>query len=444
MSISNNRTELSTMLDAYKQAGGWADGSVLVRHERESDKGYQRRKNSFCAPALYTHLINTYDVLWGHAPLRVDAPQPYDAFLEDCGAGQTLSGFLSRALKAALVQGSSWLVMDSQEEQPASLEEMYAQRAYPFLELVHAHQVTDLVVDRIGRIKKFAYTYNELGGDGETHTYTRTIVGGMSHVSDAQGVQIGVPVVLPVAMPVIPVVPTGEPLVSGALPESPTRSLYQGHRTVASTNSLIDESLYSQQYSILVVTGTDNLSDVVLGASNALKLNEGSNATFIAPSGTPIDLMLKRIESAVSFMTKTFASLLTGDQAQSGVAKVLDRQSGALQLRGMALFMQDVEYQIFNMFQSFMRQPVSSTYTVTYYSDFDLVDIASYVSAVASVLGMEGLGAEAKLAIRRDVLRKVLSGMDPLELQEVVAKETAGVAAVTPIVDPQQTEMNLA
>ena len=242
-------------------------------------------------------------------------------------------------------------------------------------------------------------------------------------------------------MPVIPVVPSGEPLRSGHIPASPTLGLYQGQFGIASTNSLIDESIYAQQFSVLVVTGNiPNLDNLKLGTSNVLKLPENATAQFIAPSGTAIDLMLKRIDQDVMYMQKTFANLLTNGETQSGVAKNIDRQVGTMQLKKLALYMESVEYKIYEAFCAFMKAPADASYTVEYYKDFDLGSIADYIAHADSMLKLSWTN-ETVLAVKEDLLKKYFSGVDPellvelmtAEQEDTMESEPQPVVQVTPV-----------
>lgn len=426
-------SDLLVIQQCLDQSGPWADGSILSRHEREADKGYARRKSCFRSPALYSYLINSLDVLYSHAPLRTGADPVYTAFLDSAGEGSDLSTILGRAAKCAMAQGSAYLVMDADPEQPYGLEEMMAGRTFPYLDLVQAWQVKDVIVDKVGRISRFTYQYVSYDADGSSSTLLRRFEAGMVTEYDLTGAMVSQRALpLTVGMPVIPVVLGGIPLKTGELPPSPTRSMYQSQKAIANTLSLMDESLFSAQFSVLVITGAVGMDDLSLGTTNGLSLPTGASASFISPSGTPVDLMLKSIENAVDSMVKTFANLISGDEAQSGIAKIIDRQVGAMRLKKYALELQRVEYEVYQNFRAFLGLQPDPAFTVTYHTDFDAADIVSYLTAGLDLLARGELGAPARKAIRQDLLRKFFAGMDPMDLVGLVATETENTNTAAP------------
>jgi hypothetical protein len=163
-----------------------------------------------------------------------------------------------------------------------------------------------------------------------------------------------------------------------------------------------------------------------MGAGNALVLRPGDAASFISPAGTPIEMMLKRVDLSVSMMIRTFANMLTNGTTQSGEAKVIDRQVGALQLKNVANYLEQIEYKIYEVFQGFMGKDIATTgyeYTVLYYKDFDLTDISGYIAQAVEVMGMN-ISEEAKMEVKKSVLRKFMSGEDKEKIEELMEVES--------------------
>lgn len=430
--LQSDTSKPRVMWDCYQALNEWATGTILSRHERESDAGYSRRCKGFNSPAIYSYLIDTFDILYAHTPARIGIDEVYQQFTWDAGQGQSLDELLNRAVKMGEVQGSAWLVMDASSEQPVDLQGMRENRSFPFLQLIEASDITALLVDRLGRIVYFSYKYmdyDELGEYAQCYkVYTPGKVTDFCLDAKGNATQRGETILPAGFMPVIPIVPSGEPLRSGYLPASPTLGLYQGQLSIASTNSLIDESLYAQQFSVLVVTGNvQNLEGLKLGTSNVLKLPESATAQFIAPSGTAIDLMLKRIDQNVLYMQKTFANLLTSGESQSGIAKNIDRQVGTMQIKKLAIYMEKVEYKIYEAFCTFMGAVPAADYAVEYFKDFDMEAIADYISKAASMLQNEW-SPEVILAVKEDLLKKYFSGADPELLVKLCEAEVVAAA----------------
>jgi hypothetical protein len=248
-------------------------------------------------------------------------------------------------------------------------------------------------------------------------------------------------------IPVVFMVPSQEPLVTAKLPSSPTLGLYHQQLNVAVTNSLIDESLYSQQFSVLTIFTDKDATKLNMGAGNALVLRPGDAASFISPAGTPIEMMLKRVDLSVSMMIRTFANMLTNGTTQSGEAKVIDRQVGALQLKNVANYLEQIEYKIYEVFQGFMGKDIATTgyeYTVEYYKDFDLTDISGYIAQAVEVMGMN-ISEEAKMEVKKSVLRKFMSGEDKEKIEELMEvestnKEPKGVEGLDTVTEEEPEE----
>ena len=410
---------LGEMLDCLDQSGVWLTGDILPKHERESDTGYARRKASFCYPALYSHMIKTFEILWGNSVSRVDGGDVYEEFINSCGGGLSLDSMMTRALSSALVQGASFLVVDANSTQAASKDKEQG-RTIPFLRLVYAHDVERLVVDVNGNIIAFGYRrldeLDELGLSYHSVEYRA----GKATVSK-DGIKI-LTVDYAGRIPVVPIVPSMTPLKTATIPPSITQGLYKLQKSIATTYSLIDESLYAQQFSVLTISTNANLDNLSLGTSNALKLNQGDTASFIAPSGTPVDLMQKRIDSSVNMMVKTIANIISSDGAQSGLAKMIDRQTGALMLKGLASYMEVVEYSLYELFCVMAGIAPTASYTVRYYKDFDIADVMTYISAGDSMLSID-LSDEVKKEVRLDLVRRYFAGMPSDDLDKLLMVE---------------------
>lgn len=433
MNVVKNTTRLTNQYNCFMHSGNWEDGSILPKHERESDTGYTRRKAGFCSPDLYSYLIKTYGVLFAKPPIREDYDDVFGLFIDDCGYGMNLNQFVQSALELGAVLGSVAIVMDADKEQPDSLESMGIQRTWPYMEMVLPQNITTLVVDKVGRIVQFGYYYHEATDVNQTILYECTFKDGKRYkthtAKDAKGNSteiIDEVTDLPFGrIPVVFVVPSQEPLVTAKLPSSPTLGLYHQQLNIAVTNSLIDESLYSQQFSVLTIATLKDASKLNLGAGNALVIAPGDSANFISPAGTPIEMMLKRVDLSVSMMIRTFANMLTNGTTQSGEAKVIDRQVGALQLKNVANYLEQIEYKIYEVFQCFIGNDVATTgydYTVEYYKDFDLTDIAGYIAQAIEVTNMN-ISDEAKMEVRKSVLRKFMSGEDKEKIEELMEVE---------------------
>lgn len=454
--MKSNPTVLNQMYQCLTSSGAWMDGSILPKHEREQDESYNRRKQGFCSSGLYSYLINTYSLLFAKAPTRIgiEDSDPYGLFIDDCGYGMDLNSFMDYNLRLSACLGSVAILMDADAEQPASLEGMKLARSFPFLQTILPQNITVLVVDKVGRLLEFGYQYFDTldvnQGTRKEKVYKKGTIETFEYKADPKDSKKTVRVSVDTQstgidiIPVIMMVPSREPLVTSQVPSSPTFDLYKQQYNIAVTNSLMDESLYAQQFSVLTIIGDVDISKITLGVNNALCLPTNTQASFISPSGTPVDLMIKRNEATTTSMIRTFANMLTNGTAQSGEAKVIDRQVGALQLKNISNYLEQIEYKIYEMFNLFMGKDVIETgyeYTVKYFKDFDLTDIGGYIAQAGEVLSLD-ITDEAKAQIKASVLRKFFSGEDPAKIAEMVENEEKNITVKEPEDEPGAKEEN--
>lgn len=449
--MKTNTTILKQMYDCYTSSGTWLDGSILPKHDREIDANYARRKQGFSPAGLFSYLIDTYSLLFAKAPSRTNYDDVYGLFIDDCGYGMSLDSYMEYNLKLATVLGSVAIVMDADKEQPPSLEGMKLARSFPYLETVLPQNIVELVVDRVGRFISFAHQYYETTDQNQSILHEKRYTKGKIEYfqyretktkGEMERVNTGTIVTGMDIIPVIMIVPSREPLVTSRVPNSKTFNLYKQEYNLAVTNSLMDESLYAQQFSVLTIIGDVSMTEIKLGTDNALKLPAGTTVDFKAPSGTPIDLMIKRNEATSTSMIRTFANMLTNGSAQSGDAKVIDRQVGALQLKNVSNYLEQIEYRIYEMFEAFMGKDAvneSYEYTVEYFKDFDLTDVSSYIAQATDVLALD-IADETKANIKASVIRKFFAGEDPAKIAELVELESKNLVVVEPEDEPGNME----
>lgn len=407
---------MEQMLQCYEKRGAWADGSILPKHQREQQDNYNRRKSCFNSPGVYSYLIDSYDVIFAHTPTRVDGDELYiNEFCYSACNGMSLDSTLARALKLSRVLGSCFIVMDSPEEQPDNYEQMIAERSYPYIEIVLPQSVTTLEIDRKGDIIKFGYKCDtEQGTVYRTYTPYQCTETGDNNNNAWE---------MPVKMPVVPVITSGSSLVSGELPPSPTLDLYQSQKTIAITNSLLDEELHTTCFPLLVIKSNMDPSQIGLGNNNGLHLTgDNDQAYYLSPPSNTIDSKHNHIEKQLSIMIKTHANLITNDFAQSGIAKQYDRSMGAAGLKSIASIMEKIEYKIYKLWCEFFGMVPNPNYTVAYYKSYDLGSISEYIVAASDILGLDW-SEETKLAIKNDLLGKYFSGDDELLIPRLILAE---------------------
>lgn len=405
------------MLACYENSGAWADGTILTKHERELKESYERRCKQLVSPGFYPYLMDSFKVLWGTEPARTGADSLYlEGFVYNSGYGQSLSDAIKGALIRSQVLGSCFLVVDSFSEQPESREAMLAQRSYPYLEVINSFDVQTLEVDRTGAITLFAYNY-QAGGETFTRTYTPHAVADTRHKDKAS-----TSMEIPVRMPVIPVAP-GVVLQSGETPPSPSLSLYQMQRAITNTLSMVSEEIAQTSFPLLVLNAAQAPKDSArLGVAQGLHLQPGESASYLTPSSDTVGTKLAYADRLKSLMVETTLNLLTNSQAQSGVAKELDRASSVQGLRALASYMEKVEYSIYELFCAWLKQAPGTEYKVRYSRAYTEATIADYLTSALDILNGD-FSESTKKAVRKETVARLFADDELLSAQLMQAEE---------------------
>ena len=124
--------------DAYYGRGGFRDGSYLVSHPREAADKFLKRKElsyylNYVAPVVNSHVNPVFrkepEREWSNNEL-------FSAFIKDVDKASTkLSRFMKRAALMAKLQGVAFIVVDNESEQPQTLADAHAKRAFPYIYL---------------------------------------------------------------------------------------------------------------------------------------------------------------------------------------------------------------------------------------------------------------------------------------------------------------------
>lgn len=415
--IVHRNPHAAAMLDCYQQSGAWADGSCLIKHEREKKAAYDRRRRLFVSPALYTYLLDGYGALWGTEPARTGTSDGIysEHFAYSSGQGKPLSSLLRTALVRAQITGASFLVMDSFAEQGQSWEDMLVQRSYPFLEVVDACDVVDLVIDRTGTIQRFGYTYT-LNGERYERTYTPYRCSDTGKPGELKTWD------LPVRMPVVPISPV-HPLISGETPPSPTLSLYQCQQAIVNTLSLVTEEFCQTTFPLLVINASKApQKSAELGVSNGLHLQPGEAAAYLSPASSTVDSKMAYVDKMIAMMIRTQLNLLSSGEQQSGVAKELDRSQNLAGLRALAVYMEKAEYAIYELFCGFIGAVPSPEYKVRYSKAFAVDDVAAWLANALDVLNVD-MSDDTKKAIRQEIVTRLFGDDEMLSARLMQAEE---------------------
>ena len=98
----------------YFSAGDLTGGSILPKHENESDKRYDRRKQSAMVRPLVRHLVDRYvDHVCRQSPQRTAAGMASLLLADTNGRGKSLHNLVRADLTSAMIYGVAYALIDN-------------------------------------------------------------------------------------------------------------------------------------------------------------------------------------------------------------------------------------------------------------------------------------------------------------------------------------------
>ncbi|MEN9489639.1 MAG: hypothetical protein RJA63_88 [Pseudomonadota bacterium] len=399
----------------------------LVPHMRESPEKFAGR----AARAVYeNHLREACErfvsYLGRRQPVRdgLDAPLTR-IFVDDCDMrGTPLSEFISAFSLQARARGSMLLLIDmprADDDGPVSLLDQIERRRVPYLRAIKPEHLADYDVDdETGLFERVSVCVND---DEDECIQTWTADGWEirrkddDEVMDAGLHSFG-------RCPVIAFTESGElfPCL-GKYAQIADMSL-----GVFNNNSLLDEILCSQTFSILTLQVPDNFSQysaaeavATIGTSSML-IHPGATPAFVSPDQGNAETYLKKItqlEAGIARVGMQDASNGSG-AAESGTARKLRFERLNADLATFARRLQAIERQMWALFHRALN--TQNRVTVSYPSDFNLVDSAAEL-AILGTMSAEGFPAEVLIEKRAAIVGAEFDSAD----QETIAALMAAV-----------------
>lgn len=413
--------------DAYFGTGGFADGGYLIKHKRERADKYKNRQElayylNYTATAVNSHVDPVFRqeikrdwkgqgaALWEEYQKNVD------------NAGTTLQGLAKRAATGAKLFGVNFVVTDNAAEQPDTLEKAIEARALPYSFIVEPDRVTEVKVDRFGRLTRFSYTEpterDNADDGGEEHnvrTWTKTawqLADKDGKVIEQGGNPIGrVPVTI---------WPSRELDPAAVLQPSEFLSIVKANHHLYQLCSWLSEILQNQAFSILIYPSRE-ATNLTIGTDNALGFPDDASHTpdFIAPPADPANMIADQIDRIIQEIYRMAnLTLVTGVQKQqSGVAKAWDFERTNQTLADFAANCQAAEKDLAEVFCLWTGQAIE--YSVEYPTDFAIVDVAEELANAESAVSLN-LGTTFLIEVAKKVLSAYLPGIEPETFDEIV------------------------
>jgi hypothetical protein len=401
-----DRTSDQFLLDAYSGLGGFVYGYYLIRHPRESDDKFLRRKQLAVYPNFSRKIVDVFMGFLWRKDVNRETDDLYSAFVENAdGAGSKLNTLLFSYQRLAMILGTVYVIVDK----PKTQGQTKADQALPYLALRLKSQLVAEKKDAAGAWT--SVTFSEVD-DGKTlyRTYTRT---GWTLSENKDGsdpidqgeYNIGrVPVVrLHIAKPLNP---------NDSHSQSWFFDLAGLNWDLFNTRSELRELFRAQTFAILTIPVNDQaeaekLKDMQIGTENALTYNPngGGKPGYVAPPDGPVKLYLEMIADIVVNIYRVANLEFVGGVQQSGVALSFHFQEANSSLSGMAEMCEAAECEIAQLV--YLWQGKTFDGHIDYPDDFNLTDLASEISTALDAITL-GLGAEFDKALKKRLARQVL------------------------------------
>ncbi len=404
------------ILDAYYGTGGFAAGGYLLRNIRETDKNYEKRKDSSYYLNYFAPIINALvDPIFKKQALRNwdggERPE-LQTFLNDVDcAGTAMQDFIKEAALKAKLLGAVFVVVDNFTEVPANMADALANRALPYAYIVSPQNVESYVLDKAGKL--LSITFNDIIEDGNRTnrkqrkiTYTATtwrITDQDGSIASAGTHNLGeIPVVY------FPSRTSAERTIK---PPPEFLAIARTARSLYNKCSLLDQVLINQTFSILTLPSLKP-KELELSATNALSYDGEISKhapAFIAPDASCAATLIEECDKLIQEMYRMAGlAFMTGTrQEQSGTSKQWDFERTNQSLADFAAMIQRVEQQVVHLFCKWQGLD-DKGYTVDYPDDYGIVDVQGEIDKAQAVLDLNLCPG-----IKVDVLKKVLGAVFP-------------------------------
>lgn len=438
--------------DAYSGGGGFRTGEYLVKRPREKQDSFQVRKElcyylNYVKPVVDSHVNPIFRKEaardWGG---RKDGSGGglFSRFYEDIDTVKTkLPKFMKRAARIAKLHGAAFIVVDNVKDQPGTMAEVLAQRAFPYAYIVKPSQVTDYKVNKAGALTSITYS---VAGDGsgssgeQSEIWTWTSAQWTCSGSGVSGIEKSGPNAIG-RVPVIPLL--GAEADPGKLkPLSEFYAIARANKRIFNLCSEIDELITKQAFSIFTYPLGDKsdpqtVKDMLVGTENAV-MYDGSVSSppgYATPDGMPLEqLRAERADLIQEIYRMAQQSHTTGVETKtSGVAKAWDFEGANQTLSGFAANCEAAEMNIAALFEAWTQGKVG--YTVNYSDDFGIEDVSGALDEVGKALDL-AIGGKFDVAVKKKAVDVYLNDLDEEEYDAVKEdiQKRGEVAAAEPIV----------
>lgn len=406
--------------DAYYFTGGFADGTYLRKHSRETAAEYSAR----CLAAHYQNFFAGvvdagFAPVFGSEPVREGGSALYEVFAEDATtSGVSLTEAMAQATLQADLYGGVVVVMDAPAVLGLTLEEQLQARAIPYLYLVAPQEWEEYAFDRNGALAYFKYF---VGVDDQGRELFRSFVrvpGGsaLTWATIGDAPQARVP------MPVFPYFyQLGARPFAYELPISRWATLAGTAKTHFNLNSLVQTQEFMATFNILTFQGAK--SDLTLSENSVLFYPSGSEKPdFISPKPETIEVLLGHLESLKEYIYQvSYQGLVMATASASGESKRWSDRMRQERLQWLARKVEGLERWVAESFAAWVGGTPAS---VRYPATFEQLSLTEDIDNALKLIEL-GVAPENQVRVKTATLLAVFSDAEPKEKEAIAAAEAA-------------------
>ena len=422
--MNNNHVTMYKLLrDSYEGMGGYLDGSYLRKHERETEEKYRARKElayylNYFRPCVDAHVAPIFKTPAIRECTGM-GKAAWGIFFEDVDfKGNRLKDLMKQAGLKSKINGVSFIVMDRVKNiENNSLAALEADRNnLPYAFVVDPGRVSEITVDKFGRITKFKYY--EADAYQENTPATRTLTPEGWELVDSKGLHKGI-----WNLGMTPVISVPSKLgdeTFNPLPPSEFISIAKTNLAIYNMSSWLNDILINQTFSVLVYP-SNSTDDLILGTNNALGFpSEASHEPkFIAPAADPANILHSEIDRLQQECYRMAGVVnITGVKSeQSGVAKQWDFERTNQVLSDFADILENAEILVSDLFKRFTG--LEFEYTVNYPNDFSIADVQTELNNAQIARGLN-FGDEFDMCIFKRVITSYLPEIKDADMEAMM------------------------
>jgi len=384
------------LYDSYTGLGGYRSGKYLIKHRREPEEKYERRKKLAYYPNFVKKIVDTFTAQVFKKPPTRQLTREYELFVNNVDRrGTYIDDFMRRALKLSLIFGTVFIIVDKPSQGARTRQEEIERKLLPYATIRLPWQVEDYELDEYGSLKKITFREGENRKRELSQESIRVLERKGKVVLEREN-PIG-------TLPVV-VLRASEQLLYEDLFSEPfiytiARLNFELYNLISEIREILRNITFPiLTYPVRSIAGFND-REVVLGTENALLYEPeiGGKPDFIAPPPAPVEVYLKYLNQVIEQIYRTVNLEFTlGSQSQkSGVALEFEFQNLNTLLSMFAMNLEKAEYEIANLVARWSGKEKFEG-TIDYRKDFSFRDIERELRIILDSLSA-GINSETFL-----------------------------------------------